>query len=182
MGILKGFNPLSGVFEGQRPSKAPFSKQLVSIAEFVIKDKADDKVVMWISRITVLVIALAGIVIAWDKDSVIFGIVSFARAGLGATFGPLMLFSLFWKRVTKQGAIAGMLTGGISVFLWEFVFTKFFAEKVAFFGIYELLPAFVLSSIVIVVVSLLTKEPDGEIIEEFERAKRGEIEEAPVEA
>ena len=143
------------------------------------KDKADDKVVMWVSRITIMVIALAGIVIAWDKDSIIFKLVSFAWAGFGATFGPLMLFSLFWKRVTKQGAIAGMLTGGISVFLWEFVFTKFLSEKVAFFGIYELLPAFVLSSIVIVVVSLLTKEPEAEIIEEFEKARKGEIEEEP---
>jgi sodium/proline symporter len=93
-----------------------------------------------------------------------------------------MLFSLFWKRITKEGAIAGMITGGVSVFLWEFVFTKFLASKIAFFGIYELLPAFILSSIVIVVVSLLTKEPDGEIIAEFERAKKGEIEETPVEA
>ena len=148
------------------------------------KDKVDDKTVMWVSRIAVIVIALAGMVIAWDKNSVIFTLVSFAWAGFGATFGPLMLFSLFWKRVTKEGAIAGMLSGGLFVFLWEFVFTKFLSDKVAFFGIYELLPAFIVSSIVIVVVSLLTKEPSAEIIDEFEKAKKGEIEkiEAPVEA
>ncbi len=141
------------------------------------KDKADDKTVMWISRITIIVIAVAGMIIAWDENSIIFKLVSFAWAGFGATFGPLMLFSLFWKRITKEGAIAGMITGGVSVFLWEFVFTKFLASKIAFFGIYELLPAFILSSIVIVVVSLLTKEPDGEIIAEFEKAKKGEIDE-----
>ena len=142
------------------------------------KDKADDKVVMWVSRITIVVIAIAGMIIAWDENSIIFKLVSFAWAGFGATFGPLMLFSLFWKRITKEGAIAGMITGGVSVFLWEFVFTKFLASKIAFFGIYELLPAFILSSVVIVVVSLLTKEPDAEIIDEFEKAKKGEIEEA----
>jgi sodium/proline symporter len=87
-----------------------------------------------------------------------------------------MLFSLFWKRVTKEGAIAGMLTGGLSVFAWEFLCTKLLASKIPFFGIYELLPAFVLSSVVIVVVSLLTKEPSAEILDEFERARKGEIE------
>ena len=86
-----------------------------------------------------------------------------------------MLFSLFWKRITKEGAIAGMITGGVSVFLWEFVFTKFLASKIAFFGIYELLPAFILASIAIVVVSLLTKAPEKEIVDDFETVKSGKI-------
>ena len=83
------------------------------------KGKADDKKVMNVSRIVLLLIALIGLVIAWDEDSVIFTLVSFAWAGFGATFGPVMLFSLFWKRINRQGAIAGMLAGGISVFVWK---------------------------------------------------------------
>ena len=144
------------------------------------KDKVSDKTVMWVSRIAVIAIAIAGVIIAWNENSIIFNLVSFAWAGFGATFGPLMIFSLFWKRTTRAGAIAGMLSGGLTVFVWEFVFTKFLAEKAAFFGIYELLPAFVVSSIVIVVVSLLTKKPDKEIEDEFEKAKNGEIEETEV--
>lgn len=72
-----------------------------------------------VSRITLLVLAAVGIVIALDENSVIFQIVSFAWAGFGATFGPLMLFSLFWKRINKPGAIAGMLSGAGMVFLWK---------------------------------------------------------------
>ena len=111
---------------------------------------------MLVSRIVLLVISLIGIVIAWDENSVIFTLVSFAWAGFGATFGPLMLFSLFWRRINQKGAIAGMITGGSMVFIWKLLLKPLGGV----FGIYELLPAFVLSSIAIVAVSLLTKEPD----------------------
>ena len=141
-----------------------FSK---NIFEGIIKKDADDKLVMHVSRFILILISLIGIVIAWDEDSVIFTLVSFAWAGFGATFGPLMLFSLFWKRTTRAGAVAGMLTGGIMVFVWNLLISKLGGV----FAIYELLPAFILSSIVIVVVSLLTKEPSKEIYDEFERAK-----------
>lgn len=140
----------------------------------VKKEKASDKEVMWLSRITLVVIALVGVIIAWKEDSVIFTLVSFAWAGFGATFGPIMLFSLFWKRTTRPGAIAGMITGAVSVFVWKLVLNKFLSATVPLFGIYELLPAFILSSIVIVVVSLLTKKPGDEIVEEFEKAKKGQ--------
>ena len=80
-----------------------------NIYEGIIKKdkKVDDKKVMWLSRIVLVVIAIIGMIIAWDENSVIFSLVSFAWAGFGATFGPIMLFSLFWKRTTRQGAIAG---------------------------------------------------------------------------
>ncbi len=133
----------------------------------VIKKNATDKQVMTVSRITLLVVALIGIIIALDENSVIFGIVSFAWAGFGATFGPLMLFSLFWKRTTRAGAVAGMLAGGISVFVWKLVLNPLGG----IFTIYELLPAFIISCIFIVVVSLLTKAPSAEILEDFENAK-----------
>ena len=133
----------------------------------VWKKEADDKKIMWISRIALLTVALIGIVIAWDENSIIFNVVSFAWAGFGATFGPIMLFSLFWKRTNRAGAIAGMLSGGLMVFFWKLVLKP----MGGIFGIYELLPAFVFSCIVIVVVSLMTAPPSKEIQEEFELAK-----------
>ena len=122
---------------------------------------------MVVSRITLIVIALIGAVIALDENSVIFTIVSFAWAGFGATFGPLMLFSLFWKRTTRAGAVAGMVSGGAMVFIWNYLVKPLGGV----FGIYELLPAFIVSSLMIVIVSLLTPMPDKEILDEFETAK-----------
>lgn len=145
----------------------------------VKKEKASEKQIMWLSRITLVIIALVGVIIAWKEDSVIFTLVSFAWAGFGATFGPIMLFSLFWKRTTRTGAIAGMLAGGVSVFVWKLVLNQFLAESIPVFGIYELLPAFIISSIAIVIGSLLSKKPGDDIIEEFEKAERGEIENIP---
>ena len=141
-----------------------------NIYQGICKKDATDKQVMVVSRITLLVLAAVGIVIALDENSVIFQIVSFAWAGFGATFGPLMLFSLFWKRINKPGAIAGMLSGAGMVFLWKLVISKLGGA----FAIYELLPAFIFSSICIVVVSLLTKAPSKEIEEDFEIVRRGE--------
>ncbi len=138
-----------------------------NVYQGVVHKKATDKQVMWITRITLLVIALVAILLALDEESVIFKIVSFAWAGFGATFGPLMLFSLFWKRTTRAGAIAGMISGGCMVFLWNLVISKLGG----IFAIYELLPAFLFSSIVIVVVSLLTKKPSPEIEEDFESVR-----------
>ncbi len=144
-----------------------FSKNLF---QGVFHTKANDKQIMVVSRIALIVIALIGAVIALDEDSIIFTIVSFAWAGFGATFGPLMLFSLFWKRTTKQGAVAGMLAGGIMVFVWNFLIKPLGGV----FGIYELLPAFIISSVFIVVVSLLTPEPDEQVKKEFEMAAKAD--------
>ena len=141
-----------------------FSKNLY---QGVFKKDASDKQVMTVSRIALLAVAIIGMIIALDENSVIFTIVSFAWAGFGATFGPLVLFSLFWKRTTRAGAIAGMVGGGGMVFLWKLVIKPLGG----LLGIYELLPAFLFSCILIVVVSLLTKAPSAEIQEEFERAK-----------
>ncbi len=145
-----------------------FSK---NIFQGIFKKKATDKQVMWVSRITLLVLALIGIVIALDEDSVIFNIVSFAWAGFGATFGPLMLFSLFWKRINKAGAIAGMVSGAGMVFLWKLVLNPLGGV----FAIYELLPAFLFSSLCIVVASLLTAPPSKEIEEDFEAVRTGNL-------
>lgn len=135
-----------------------------NIYQGVYKKKATDKQVMLISRITLIVIALIAMVIAMDEDSVIFNVVSFAWAGFGATFGPIMLFSLFWKRTNRAGAIAGMVSGAGMVFVWKLVISKLGGA----FAIYELLPAFLTSSLCIIVVSLLTKAPSKELQEDFE--------------
>jgi len=140
-----------------------------NVFQGICKKDASDKQVMWVSRITLLVLALIGVVIALDENSVIFQVVSFAWAGFGATFGPLMLFSLFWKRTNKPGAIAGMVSGAGMVFLWKLAISKLGG----LFAIYELLPAFIFSSICIVVVSLLTKAPSREIEEDFEAVRTG---------
>ena len=135
-----------------------------NIYQGMFKKNATDKQVMTASRVTLLVIAVIAAILALDEKSVIFQIVSFAWAGFGATFGPLMIFSLFWKRTTRAGAIAGMVSGAAMVFIWKLGISKLGGV----FGIYELLPAFVISSIVIVVVSLITPKPSKEIEEDFE--------------
>ena len=135
------------------------------------KKDASEKQVMTISRITLLVLALIGIVIALDENSVIFQIVSFAWAGFGATFGPLMLLCLFWKRTTREGAIVGMVGGAGMVFLWKLVISKLGGV----FAIYELLPAFLFSALCIVVVSLMTKAPSAEIEADFEAVRSGDV-------
>ena len=140
-----------------------------NVFQGICKKDATDKQVMTVSRITLLVLALIGVIIALDENSVIFQVVSFAWAGFGATFGPLMLFSLFWKRTNKPGAIAGMISGAGMVFLWKLGISKLGGV----FAIYELLPAFLFSSICIVVVSLLTKAPSKEIEADFEAVRAG---------
>ena len=119
---------------------------------------------MWCSRITLVAITLVAMVIAWNSNSTVFGITSFAWAGFGAAFGPLVLFSLFWKRTNWYGAIAGMVSGGVMVFVWKLLIKPMGGV----FGIYELLPAFVISCIMIVAVSLATAKPSKEIEAEFD--------------
>jgi sodium/proline symporter len=130
------------------------------------------KTQMWIARGTTLLIAIIGVVFAWDPNASIFRIVSFAWAGFGAAFGPLVLFALFWRRTNKWGALAGMLTGGIMVFVWKFGIAKLHD----LLAVYELLPAFVISSIAIVLVSLLTEKPSAEVEADFDAVVTGDVE------
>lgn len=122
---------------------------------------------MVVARIVLIAISVIGVIIAWDSNSSVFGIVSFAWAGFGAAFGPVILLSLFWKRSNKYGAIAGMLAGGIMVFVWKYVI----AGLAPVLNIYELLPAFVIGLIVNVIVSLVTPKPDNEVVETFDEVK-----------
>lgn len=138
-----------------------------NLFEGVVKKDATDKQVMTVSRIVLVLISVVGIIIAWNEKSVIFDVVSFAWSGFGATFGPIILFSLFWKRTNRHGAVAGMLSGGISVFVWKLLLKPLGG----IFGIYELLPAFLISCAFIIGFSLLTEKPSEEIEKEFEAAK-----------
>lgn len=126
--------------------------------------KLSDKKTMTIARITVVGVAILGILFASNPASSIFRVVSFAWAGFGATFGPVMLFALFWKRCNYQGAIAGMISGAVTVFIWKYLI----APLGGVFAIYELLPSFMVACIFIVVVSLCTAAPEKEIQDEFD--------------
>ncbi len=135
-----------------------------NIYQGIVRKKASDKEVMWFTRLILVVIMIVATILSLSKNETIMSIVDFAWAGLGATFGPLMLFSLFWKKTTYPAAIAGMITGGVTVIVWNF----FIAPLGGIWAIYELLPAFLLSSLVIVVVSLITPKISEEIRKDYE--------------
>ena len=132
-----------------------------------LKIKMSTAASMMAARLTVVGIAIVGVFLAWNPDSSVFYIVSFAWAGFGAAFGPLILFALFWKRTNLQGALAGMVTGGVMVFVWKYLVRPMGGT----WNIYELLPAFIVAVAVIVVVSLVTGGPEQEVLEKFEQVK-----------
>ena len=134
-----------------------------------IKKDADSKEILRVSRITVIVIAIIAFAIAWDPNSSIMGLVSNAWAGLGAAFGPIVVMSLFWRRTNLQGAIAGMVTGGLTVIIWDYIPLVGGQTLGTYTGLYSLAVGFLLSLVVIVIVSLLTKAPSKEITDEFDK-------------
>ena len=139
-----------------------------SISQNILKDvlhfKLSEKGTMIAARLTVIGIAIIAVFLAKDPNSSVFGIVSFAWAGFGASFGPVMLCSLFWRRTNRFGALAGMVSGGAMVFIWKYLIRPIGGA----WNIYELLPAFLVACLFIVVVSLLTKAPEQEILDEFD--------------
>lgn len=149
--------------------------QLIAASSSVTKDilvntfkvKLSEKKEMVIARLSVIAISVVAVLLALNPNGSVFRIVSFAWAGFGAAFGPIMLFSLFFKRTTKWGALAGMLSGGAMVFIWKFVISKLGG----IFKIYELLPAFIISCLFILIVSLLTSKPEKEVTDIFDEIK-----------
>lgn len=137
----------------------------------ILKKDASEKQILIISRLTTIFVAVIGVVIALDQESTIFNIVSYAWSGFGATFGPLILFSLFWKRTTLKAAVAGMVSGGVVSLVWSLYISKLGG----WFGVYSLLPAFAVSSLMIFVVSKLDKEPSEEIQKEFDSVKKSNV-------
>lgn len=136
----------------------------------ILKTKASSNQIMVLSRLAVLLVALVAFVISTDKDSSVLKIVSYAWAGFGASFGSVMLFSLFWRNMTRAGAIAGMATGAIVVIVYKNFLNPFFP-------IYEIVPGFIAASVAIVLVSLLQKPRSGTLeaydamIKELENTK-----------
>ena len=126
-----------------------------------IRPNASPAELMWVSRICVMAVALIAVFIATDQDSTVLGLVSYAWAGFGSAFGPLVLCSLFWKRTNKYGAYAGIVVGGLTSIIWAQL-------KGGIFDLYEIVPGFVFGLIAIVIVSLLTPAPNAEMIREFE--------------
>ena len=130
--------------------------------------KMEEKKLLLIARLSLVVIAIIGVVLAWNPDSSVFMIVSFAWAGFGAAFGPVILLALFWKRSNLYGAVAGMVSGGVMIFVWKFMVRPMGGA----WNIYELLPAFLVAIIVNVIVSLVTPAPGKAIEAEFDRVHR----------
>ena len=124
----------------------------------------DPRKLMWVSRIVVVVVAVLALVLALFGGNNIMGLVSYAWAGFGAAFGPLMILSLYWKRMNLQGAIASVFTGFLTVILWNTFLT-------ASTGVYELLPGFIFAAVAGVLVSLATPAPSEEIQREFDEAQ-----------
>ena len=131
----------------------------------LINPNADEKTVLKISRVTVFLIAAVAFVLSLDQTSTIFGLVSYAWAGFGGSFGPLILLALYWRGITNKGAIAGLVVGGVTVVAWHNL-------SGGIFDIYEILPAFVFNLIVAVVVSLLDKNKDAQMLAEFDNYKK----------
>ena len=140
----------------------------------IINRKASEEKVMKVSRYTVLGVAVLAYLIAWDPNSSIMGLVSNAWAGLGAAFGPTVLMSLFWKRCNLQGAVAGIVSGGLTVILWDNIPLVAGQTLGTVTGLYSLAIGFLISIVLIVIVSLCTKAPDASIIAEFERVASDE--------
>lgn len=144
-----------------------------SISQDLLRDvfhmKVSDKTSLIAARVTVLVIAVMGVFLAIDPNSSVFNIVSFAWAGFGAVFGPVMLLALFWKRSNRYGAMVSMVSGGVMIFVWKYLVRPMGGA----WDIYELLPAFLVAMVLNIVVSLLTKAPEQEILDEFDQVARG---------
>ncbi len=127
------------------------------------KKEVGQKSLVWISRIAIIVVSIVACIIALDENSSIMGLVSYAWAGFGAAFGPCVILSLYWKRFTYKGAIAGMVAGGLTVILWET-----FGSPL---GLYSIVPGFLLALILCIGVSLADKAPSKEVIDQFDKAQ-----------
>ena len=126
----------------------------------LIRKNASEKELVLVSRIAVIVVAAIALVIAMDPESSVLELVAYAWAGFGAAFGPLILFSIYWKGMTRNGALAGLITGGLTVIIWKNI-------SGGIFELYELLPGFLFASFVIYIVSKMGTKPEYKILDEM---------------
>ena len=129
-----------------------------------LRKNASQKELVWVGRLMVLMIALLAIWMAGNPESKVLGLVAYAWAGFGAAFGPLIILSLFWRRMTLNGALAGMIVGAVMVILWKNVWGAT--------GVYEIIPGFILSFASIIIVSLMDKVPSNEVTDRFDEAEK----------
>ncbi len=130
----------------------------------IFRKSASQKEEMIVGRIAVLGIALLAVLLGYDRDSKVLELVSYAWAGFGAAFGPVIILSLFWKRMTRNGALAGIIVGAATVIIWKQL-------SGGFFELYELAPGFIFAGLAIIIVSLLGKEPPQEVQSEYDEYK-----------
>ncbi|MDR1255624.1 MAG: sodium/proline symporter PutP [Puniceicoccales bacterium] len=128
-----------------------------------VRKNASSRELLFVSRMAVLAVSVLAIILAFSPNALILNVVSYAWAGFGACLGPALLFALFFRRTTEKGILYGILAGGICVVVWK---------KFTFFNLYEIVPAFILSSLVILVVSLLDRAPAEDVLQKFDLAKR----------
>ncbi|WP_312972334.1 sodium/proline symporter PutP [Atlantibacter sp.] len=122
---------------------------------------ASQRELVWVGRLMVLVVSLVAIALAANPENRVLGLVSYAWAGFGAAFGPVVLLSVMWSRMTRNGALVGMIIGAVTVIVWK---------QFAWFNLYEIIPGFIFATLGIVVVSLMGKAPSKSMIERFEKA------------
>ncbi len=130
----------------------------------LLRKNASQKELVFVSRVAVILVSACSLALAYNPNNYILDLVAYAWAGFGASFGPLMLFSLFWKRTTLKGAVAGVFFGGSTVLVWK--------ECFAYTGLYEIIPGFIVSCLAIFIVSLLDKKPSDSIIKDFETTEK----------
>jgi sodium/proline symporter len=130
--------------------------------KIISKKQASAKAQVMLGRMGVLVVSLIAMALAWSQNDTILGLVAFAWAGFGASFGPTVILSLYWRKLTMPGALAGMVAGAVTVFWW--------GNSALTETMYEIVPGFILNVIVAVVVSLMTYKPNAEIETEFDEA------------
>jgi len=132
----------------------------------LIRKTASQQELVWVSRLTVIGVSVIAVIIGLDPNNFVLDMVAYAWAGFGAAFGPAIVMSLFWNRMTRNGALAGIIVGGITVLVWK---------QLALFGLYEIVPGFILSALSIYVVSMLDTAPAKEILDEFEQVNNSKI-------
>lgn len=138
------------------------------IYKLLFKHDASEKELVWMGRFAVIMVSIIAYYFALDPESSVLDLVAYAWAGFGAAFGPTIIFSLFWKRMTRNAALGGLISGGLMVILWKQL-------NGGIFDLYEIVPGFVLSCIVILAITMLEKEPSDEIKEEFDRVAVADI-------
>lgn len=126
-----------------------------------LRKSASQQELVWVGRVMVLVVALIAIALAANPDNRVLGLVSYAWAGFGAAFGPVVLFSVMWSRMTRNGALAGMIIGAVTVIVWK---------QYGWLDLYEIIPGFIFGSLGIVIFSLLGKAPTAAMQERFAKA------------